>query len=201
MDFWKRPGRSKQHPRGRENLLVLQDVIQSSEDIRLDTVRHRGDCVHRDAVAKLRRLDSMGGVEGVGPAAQRLESFGRVRGWSFGAFGEASPDAHSLLDAMTRQGSSVRYRDLGVESPLHARAHVKRRLCQELGITVVRAAALHKLQALAVAIMGVTAAASQQSRRRQASAAADRERANSYYHQHAFHTDDVPLHTQHRRHM
>ena len=35
---------------------------------------------YRDAVSKLRRLDSMGGVEGVNSTSQRLQSFGRVRG-------------------------------------------------------------------------------------------------------------------------
>ena len=159
--------------------------------LRLDAVRYRADCVHRDAVSKLRRLDSMGGVDGVGPASRRLQSFGRVRGWTFGAFGEASPDANQLLDAMTRQGAATRYRELGVDTPLHARAHIKSLCCKELGIAVVRAAALHKLKALATAIMGAPVAA-KQSTRRQSSSAAHRERANAYYHQHSFHADDIP---------
>ena len=166
--------------------------------IRCDAVRYRADCVHRDAVSKLRRLDVMGGVNGVGPASKRLQSFGRVRGWAFGAFGEASPDAHLFLDALARQGASNRYRDLGVDSPLHARAHIKQRCCKELGIVTVRAAALHKLQALSAAIMG-TPAAAHQSRRRQAAQAAHRERSNAYYHQHAFHADDTPVNRRPRR--
>ena len=164
-----------------------------------DAVRYRADCVHRDSVAKLRRLDTIGGVRGVGPASQRLQSFGRVHGWAFGAFGEASPDVHSLLDALTRQGAASKFRDLGVDTPLLARPHIKQRCCRELGIAVVRSAALHKLHALAAAIMGVTAA-SQQSRRRQSASAAQRERADSYYHQHSFHADDVPHHRRPTRH-
>ena len=169
-----------------------------NKGIRLDAVRYRGDCVHRDAVSKLRRLDTMGGVEGVGPASRRLQSFGRVRGWAFGAFGEASPDTHRMLDAMARQGAATRFRDLGVDSPLHARPHIKQLCCKELGIATVRAAALHKLQALAAAIMGAPAAA-QQSRHRQSATASHRERVNAYYHQHSFHADDPPLHRRPRQ--
>ena len=159
--------------------------------MRLDAVRYRGDCVHRDAVAKLRRLDVMGGHDNGGPASQRLRSFGRVQGWAVGAFGEVSPDLHRFLDSLTRRGAASRFRDLGVDNAILARAHVKRRCCAELGVAIVRANAHHKLNALSIILMGREAAA-QQSTRRQAAASAHRARSDAYYHQHSFHADDLP---------
>jgi hypothetical protein len=159
--------------------------------MRLDAVRYRADCVHRDAVSKLRKLDSMGGHDDEGPATRRLRSFGRVQGWAVGVFGEVSPDLHRFIDSLTRRGSATRYRDLGVDNPLLARAHIKRRCCAELGISIVRANAQHKLNALAAILMGREAAA-QQSARRQSAAATHRARSDSYYHQHSFHADDSP---------
>ena len=40
--------------------------------LRLDSVRHRADCVNRDCVEKLRRLDTLGGHDNDGPASRRL---------------------------------------------------------------------------------------------------------------------------------
>ena len=162
-----------------------------------DAVRYRGDCVHRDAVSKLKRLDVQSGwttANRPGPATRRLLSFGRVEGWVTGAFGEASPDLHKFLDLLTRKGAASKYRDLGVDTPLEARAHIKRRCCRELGIAAVRAAALHKLQTLATVIIGKEGAAKQSQRRSYANAT-HRARADCYFNQHSFYADDLP----HRR--
>ena len=133
----------------------------------------------------------MGGHDNGGPASRRLQSFGRVQGWAVGAFGEVSPDLHRFIDSLTRCGSSSRYRDLGVDNPLLARSHIKRRCCAEIGVSIVRANAQHKLNALATILMGREAAA-QQSARRRSAASAHRARSDSYYHQHSFHADDLP---------
>ena len=159
--------------------------------LRLDAVRHRADCVHRDCVAKLRRLDTLGGHDNDGPASRRLRSFGRVQGWAVGAFGEISPDLHRFIDKLSRRGAASRYRELGVDNPLLARPHIKRRCCAEIGIAIVRANAHHKLNALAAILMGRDAS-SQQAQRRQTASAAHRARSDAYYHQHSFHADDLP---------
>ena len=61
----------------------------------------------------------------------------------------------------------------------------------ELGVAAVRAAALHKIQALATVIVGKDGASKQASRRR-ASKAAQQARADSYFNQHSFYADDLP---------
>ena len=165
--------------------------------LRQDAVRFRGDCVHRDAISKLKRLDVTGGwtsTTRLGPATRRLQSFGRVKGWVTGAFGEASPDLHRFLDLLSRKGAASRHRDLGCDTPLQARAHVKNRCCRELGVAAVRAAALHKLQALATVLVGKDGAVKQAGRRR-SSKSTHQARTDCYFNQHSFYADDLP----HRR--
>ena len=124
----------------------------------------------------------MGGHEGPteGPATSRLLTFGRVQGWVSGAFGEASPDLHRLLDLFALKGAAANHVVMGLDSPLQARAHVKQRCCKELGVMAVRVAAQHKLQALAAVLMGKQAAA-QQTKRRQTQRIVHRFRCDSYF--------------------
>ena len=162
--------------------------------LRQDAVRHRADSVHRDAISKLKRLDVKGGWTSTtrsGPATRRLQSFGRVQGWVTGAFGEASPDLHRFLDLLSKKGASSRHKDLGCDTPLQARSHIKNRCYRELGVTAVRAAALHKTQALATVLTGNDGAA-RQARRRAESRATHQARADSYHNQHSFYADDLP---------
>ena len=135
----------------------------------------------------------MGGHDGPteGPATSRLLSFGRVQGWVSGAFGEASPDLHRLLDLFARKDAAANHVSMGLPSPLQARPHVKQRCCRELGIMAVRTAAQHKLQALATVLMGKQAAA-QQTKRRQSQRNVHRARNDSYFAQHSFYADDLP---------
>ena len=106
-------------------------------------------------------------------------------------FGEASPDLHRFLDLLSRKGAASRHRDLGCDTPLQARAHVKNRCCRELGVAAVRAAALHKLQALATVLVGKDGAAKQAGRRR-SSKSTHQARADCYFNQHSFYADDLP---------
>ena len=121
----------------------------------------------------------------------RLKSFGRVQGWAIGAFGEASPDLHRLLNLFARKGGANLYTYLGVDSPLKARPHIKARCCSEMGIAAVRSGALHKIQALTQVLVGKGAAAAQ-TRRRQTAAGIHKARCESYFAQHSFYADDLP---------
>ncbi len=43
---------------------------------------------------------------------------GAVEGWVVGAFGEASPALHKLVDLLGLKGAVRRYAELGVDNPL-----------------------------------------------------------------------------------
>ncbi len=87
----------------------------------------------------------------MGPVQQHLESFGTVRGLVFGAFGEASPDVHSLIDSLAEH----RLRKKGL-SEAWRRGHkaekalLVRQLRHRIGVAAVRAQAEHLLSRLRV---------------------------------------------------
>ena len=53
----------------------------------------------------------------------------------------------------TRKGVVTRHIDLGCDTSLQARAHIKNKCCRELDVAAVRAAALHKPQALVTVLV------------------------------------------------
>ena len=78
---------------------------------------------------KIRRLDSRFDTTGAhtadggkGPAEQRLDQFGRVRGLVIGAFGEFSTDLDSLVSALADAASHTLWRDMLCPSALGAKA-------------------------------------------------------------------------------
>jgi hypothetical protein len=83
---------------------------------RCDAVRCRARALGGEYAAKARAIDERycGTPPGeVGPVRRQLLSYGTVRGLVFGAWGEASPDAHDLLHLLAKQGARVRWRDMG----------------------------------------------------------------------------------------
>ena len=70
-------------------------------------VKTRQHKVHRDYVAKSKRLDRIVqpdlGPEEVGPIQGKLKSFDRVHGLVFGPFGEISPDIRKLLQPAVKR--------------------------------------------------------------------------------------------------
>ena len=75
-----------------------------------------------ETAARRLDLDHHGTVApAVGPVLSALRAYTPVRGLVFGAYGEASPDVHSLLYAAADQAARTQWARLGARS--HAEAH------------------------------------------------------------------------------
>ena len=76
-----------------------------------------------------------------GPVLSLLRTFPRVIGLAFGAFGEASPDVHTLLAHAATVGAARMWRTMGARSMLEARGFLVSQLRRTWGVAAVRAAA------------------------------------------------------------
>ena len=113
-------------------------------------VNRRAALLPREYLNHAKKVDrEYGGVpEGVvGPVQAKLASFPPLRGWVFGAWGEASDDVHSMIDylAVSRQkhqqvldGGRWRSRRMGEEAEL---ACLKGQIRRTLSLEVVRSQA------------------------------------------------------------
>ena len=86
---------------------------------------------------------------GMGPAQSFLNTFGRVQGLIFGAFGEGSPDVHALIHLISVKGAERGWRPEGASSAGDAAAALKRQAERSIGIEAVRGHARLKLDRLA----------------------------------------------------
>ena len=78
----------------------------------------------------------------VGPVQRRLQRFGRVRGWCFGAWGEASEDVHHLVQQLADSRLLVADLHLGRRRPQRSkeaeRAALVRQIRRQLAFTAVQ---------------------------------------------------------------
>ena len=95
-----------------------------------------------------------------------LDAFGRVQGWVFGAFGEASPDVHALAKNLGDIGASRGWREMGATSAVEASAVLTNRARRALGIEAVRGHARLKLDRLAAVSGDVDEGAARRERSR-----------------------------------
>ena len=86
---------------------------------------------------------------GMGPVQSYLNTFGRVKGLIFGAFGEGSPDVHALIHLISVKGAERGWRPMGASSAGDAAAALKRQAERSIGIEAVRGHARLKLDRLA----------------------------------------------------
>ena len=89
-----------------------------------------------------------------GPVRRKLAEFGRVRGFVFGANGEASDDIHAWVEELARMGAHRRWRQMGARSMQEAKGLIKKIAIETLGIEAVRGNAKCKLDRLGVALDG-----------------------------------------------
>ena len=132
---------------------VAADVRQGK---RGNAVRKRGHQVHNQYHRKAQRLDRDFGpplAEGAkGRVEQKLASFGRIKGFVFGAVGESSPDVAEFIKDLADLGAERKWRRMGARNIREARGLIKGLALQAIGIAAVRSAARCKLDRLATAL-------------------------------------------------
>ena len=116
----------------------------------------------------------------IGPVEQRLLSYGELRGWCFGAWGEASEEMHSLVQRLATARAEVAY------TLPHRRGTLKTREVEKAGLvgylrrtlsfTAVRETARLLLDRLQLLGDGAAEDARRRDRVQQLEAAAYRER-------------------------
>ena len=116
----------------------------------------------------------------IGPVERRLLQFGEVRGWCFGAFGEASTEVHSLVERLAEARLNVAETQPYHRGPIRSRAAEKAGLVayvrRSLSITCVRQQARLLLDRLRLLGDGAAEAGRRRARAEQLEAAALRER-------------------------
>ena len=80
----------------------------------------------------------------------RLLEFGRVRGFVFGAFGEASKDVRDFVRTVAEKGAVRHWQDMGARSCVEARGLIASEVWRGLGIEAVRSAAELKLSRISM---------------------------------------------------
>ena len=100
-----------------------------------------------------------------------------MRGWVFGAFGEASPDVHDFVRMCGDIGAARGWRDMGAASVVEAKGVLTGRARRHLGIAAVRSHARLMLDRMASVTGDVEAGAR---RRAQSKARWARDRWENY---------------------
>ena len=129
---------------------------------RCGPVARRAEAVNGEYAAKARELDARhcGTARGfIGPVEAKLRSHGPIRGLVFGAWSEASPAAHALLDAAIAVGARRHWRSMTCTSPDQARGVLAWLLHRRWGVTAARENARLLLSRLACVGSGAAAAA------------------------------------------
>ena len=116
----------------------------------------------------------------VGPVETRLRSYDPVRGWVFGAWGEASPATHQLLSLMARTGAERHWRGMRCSDPVHATGVLAWLLRRRWGLTVLRENARLKLDRLEHVGRGAPAATYRRAQAADSHAARTRAAARSF---------------------
>ena len=84
-----------------------------------------------------------------GPMYTRMLSFGRIRGFVFGSWGEVSDDVRSFIKLVASQSATKIWRSIDkARSIAEVQGVIKTRLRRILGITAVRSAQFLKTQRL-----------------------------------------------------
>ena len=96
-----------------------------------DAVRVRQDKVDAEYKRKARKIDENFNNHPVnsarpGPVGLKLTSFGRVKGFACGAFGEGSPDMHKLCNKLADVAASTRFMEMGARSLKTAKSRASR---------------------------------------------------------------------------
>ena len=156
-------------PQGFETLLELKVIGGGPSHYvnggvsRCRAVAARARAIPQEYRSKALALDHRhcGVAEGTpGPVSQKLASYGRIRGLVFGAYGEASPDAHELLGVLAAEYASRHWVRMGCRAPQDAAAALSRSLYRSWGLMAVRGQARLKLSGLAHVGAGAGAASS-----------------------------------------
>jgi len=133
-------------------------------------VNRRQKAVHKAYVRAAKKADvkynnippGLGG----GPVENKLGEYGRVRGYVFGAHGEASSDVDEFIDMLAEFGSERTWRDMGCRSQKEAGAVIKSMARRAIGIEAARGAARLKLARITVMSGDMKQAASRRRRQR-----------------------------------
>jgi hypothetical protein len=148
-------------PEGFEVLLELKVIgLASTWYSRGDAARGcavaaRARAIQSEYIGKARTLDRRfssqdnAATTAAGPVERKLAGYGRVRGLTFGAFGEASKDVHELVGILAKAHASRHWITMGCRNPEEAVALTARTLFRSWGLMAVRAQACLKLSGLA----------------------------------------------------
>ena len=134
---------------------------------RCEAVQNRAGRIPGEYAAKARAIDTQycGTAPGeTGPVCRQLLSYGTVRGFVFGAWGEASGDVHDLLQLAAKQGARTRWRDMGCRDEAAAVGCLAWLLRRRWGLAALRENARLKLDRLAYVGRGAAAAADRRQR-------------------------------------
>ena len=118
--------------------------------------------IQSEYIQKARDLDSRFSTAvpaSPGPVELKLASFGRIRGLTFGAFGEASDDVHDLVSLLAAGQASRDWASMRCRDSNEAKALIARTLYRSWGLMAVRSQARLKLCGLAHVGTGMQAAA------------------------------------------
>ena len=80
-----------------------------------------------------------------GPVLTLLRTFPRTVGLAFGAYGEGSPEVHSLLRQVADAGSRQSWRTMGARTQSEAYGFLLARLQRSWGVAAARGAAHHRV--------------------------------------------------------
>jgi hypothetical protein len=130
---------------------------------RCHAVATRARAIPREYQTKALRLDHQhcGTPQGhQGPVSLKLASYGRIWAFAFGAYGEASADAHELVRMLATTYASRHWARMGSRDPQDAAAAMQRSLYRSWGLMAVRGQARLKLAGLAHVGAGAHAASS-----------------------------------------
>ena len=145
-------------PQGFESLLELKVIgggpshYASGDVSRCRAVASRARAIPQEYRTKAARLDRqyLNVAEGSpGPISQKLASYGQIWGLAFGAYGEASPDVHELVQTLARSHAERNWVHIGGRDPQEAASILARSLYRSWGVMAVRSQARVKLANLA----------------------------------------------------
>ena len=118
-------------------------------------VERRAGRIHKEYHAKAKRVDITYNAHPEdsnipGPVRRQLQSYGRIRGFVFGAFGEVSKDVQKYTEELAEMGSERTWRDMGARSQMEAKNLIRTMIRESIGIEAVRGNARLLLDRLAV---------------------------------------------------
>ena len=113
-------------------------------------VRMRAHEVHGEYRSHAHRLDREHSPAGTTPIYDRFVALGDTRGLAFGAYGEASGDAHHLISHAADVAARDVWQAYGARCESEVRGFLMQRLRRRVGVLLVRENARHRLRRLPV---------------------------------------------------